>query len=257
MFWLYSLGIFWWRDKCPWFYPRCRSARWNLHCAHEWFFRTNDRLAPAKTRKDVLHYRQNRQEECTGIASLIPFASSDIFKPDLGTTSVKGCVHVDEHIRLSSLKRRLLMNHANFPYFPKIAFNVILPERKQHKERFTNIPLFWNSKITRMQLVLPVNGFGLFFAVPSLGFQLGISTWKSWVGNGFALNECEIAIANPQGHFCGNLDSPCTQKYLNIRKLRSIKGWLMGSSRSTCEKCLNRLLETTRPSVEGPSWTNV
>ena len=62
------------------------------------------------------------------------------FKPDLGTTSVEDCVHVNEHIRLSSLKHRLPMNHTNFPDFLEIVFNVILPKRKQHKQRITNHP---------------------------------------------------------------------------------------------------------------------
>ena len=35
----------------------------NLHGACTWFFHTKARLAPAKTWKDVLHSRENRQIE--------------------------------------------------------------------------------------------------------------------------------------------------------------------------------------------------
>ena len=49
-----------------------------LHRACTWFFRAKARLAPAKTWKDVLQSRENRQKECIGVASVITFACSDL-----------------------------------------------------------------------------------------------------------------------------------------------------------------------------------
>ena len=73
----------------------------NLHRAHTWFFRTKARLSPAKTWKDVMHSRENRQKECIDAASDITFACYDIIAgPDLGTTSIKGYVYGDVLIRL-------------------------------------------------------------------------------------------------------------------------------------------------------------
>ena len=61
----------------------------NLHPACTWFFRAKDRLEPAKTWKDVLHFRENRQKECIDVASDITFACSDIIRPDLGTALIE------------------------------------------------------------------------------------------------------------------------------------------------------------------------
>ena len=66
-----------------------------------------------RAQKDMLHSRQNSQQECTGVAALILFACSDIFKLDLGTTLVKGCVKSVQAL----FERRLLMNHTKFPRF--------------------------------------------------------------------------------------------------------------------------------------------
>ena len=61
----------------------------NLHPACTWFFRAKDRLEPAKTWKDVLHFRGNCQKECIDVASDITCACSDIIRPDLGTALIE------------------------------------------------------------------------------------------------------------------------------------------------------------------------
>ena len=106
-----------------------------------------------KTRRDVLHSRQNRQEECTGVALLVSFACSDIFKPDFGANSVEGCVYVNEHFGLSALKC------GDFRW----TILWYCPKGNSTSNDLRTFPLFWNLKTTMRQLVLPVNGFFLQF----------------------------------------------------------------------------------------------
>ena len=113
----------------------------NFHRACTWFFRAKARLPPAKTWKDVLHSRKNRQKECMDAASDITFACYDIITgPDLGTTSIEGYVHGDVPIRLGSLKRWLPIKHPDLPELLEIAFEAILPGRKPHNQRYTKHP---------------------------------------------------------------------------------------------------------------------
>ena len=111
-----------------------------MHRACTWFSRAKARLSPAKTWKDVLHSRENRQKECIDAASDITFACSDIIAgPNLGTTSIEGYVHGDVPIRLGSLKR-WPMNHPDLPELLEIAFEAILPGTKQHGQRYAKHP---------------------------------------------------------------------------------------------------------------------
>ena len=59
----------------------------------------------------------------------------------LGMTLVEGYVHGDANIRLGSLKRWLPMNHRELPELLEIEFAAILPERKQHDQRYTQHPI--------------------------------------------------------------------------------------------------------------------
>ena len=101
---------------------------------------------------NVLHSRQN-SKDCKGVASLIFVCM--LQHPDLGTTLVKCCVHGIEHILLSSLKRRLPLNHTNFSEIFEIGFNATLPKRKQQEQRFTQYPtiLKFFAKTTTIQSV--------------------------------------------------------------------------------------------------------
>ena len=49
----------------------------NLHRGCSWFFSAKALLSPAKTWKDVLHSRENRQKECIDVAPDITFPCSD------------------------------------------------------------------------------------------------------------------------------------------------------------------------------------
>ena len=128
----------------------------NLHRAHTWFFRTKARLSPAKTWKDVMHSRENRQKECIDAASDITFACYDIIAgPDLGTTSIEGYVHGDVPIRLGLLKRWLPINHPDLPELLELAFEAILPGRKQHNQRYTKHPTIL--KFLAMTTTMPLD----------------------------------------------------------------------------------------------------
>ena len=63
--------------------------------AYTCFAPAKARLVPAKSWKDVLDSQNNRQNECLGVAFVIKFASSDIDRPDSGTSPVEGYVHDD------------------------------------------------------------------------------------------------------------------------------------------------------------------
>ena len=79
----------------------CKMKKFHRACT--WFFRAKARLQPAKTWKDVLHSRKDRQKECMDAALDITFACYDITVTagqDLGTTSIEGYVHGDVPIRL-------------------------------------------------------------------------------------------------------------------------------------------------------------
>ena len=118
----------------------------NLHSAYTWSFQAKTRLEPYKSWKDVLEPRENRQEECLGVASAITFACShrDISRTDLGITLIEGCVHGNANIRLQIFKRWLPMNHRELPKLLEMEFEAILPGRKQHDQRYTQHPIIRN-----------------------------------------------------------------------------------------------------------------
>ena len=123
-----------------------------LHSACTLFFCAKARLAPAKTWKDVLQFRGNRQKECIGVASVITIACSDFARPYSGSFLIEGCVHGDKPIRPCSLERWLPINHADPPELLTITFEAILPGKQRHIRRNTKHPtiLKFLAEITTM-----------------------------------------------------------------------------------------------------------
>ena len=100
----------------------------NLHSVCVWSFRAKAQLAPAKTWRDVLQSRENRQKECIGVSSVVTFACSDFAGTDSGSILVEGDVHGEKPIRLHSLKRWLRMNHADLTELLEITLEGYCPE---------------------------------------------------------------------------------------------------------------------------------
>ena len=71
-------------------------------------------LVPAENNELMNYIKTTAQippEECLVVASVVMFACSDIFRPDLGTTLIMCYVYGDETILLCSLKHWLPMNN--------------------------------------------------------------------------------------------------------------------------------------------------
>ena len=84
-----------WRGSYPPSWPSHRRPRWKYAACLYMFCSCQSSIGTCQILEGRVGFTNNRQNECLGVAFVIKFASSDIDRPDSGTSPVEGYVHDD------------------------------------------------------------------------------------------------------------------------------------------------------------------